>query len=326
MGVTSLSALLLASCLEVIAKLAHTFGVRMMKTMKADARETVLQQVRMALASGVTARDQDESNLQSVEDAGVWVAGYTIDTSAATESLHCLLSYQPFADSLVRHSKSFTWVNIHQRNGADAPPQDEMDLRAHLGAERWQGLRALAEAMMALPESGPLAVDTWELESYGYILSAPGTTGQGIHIDYDRYQNVGLVQLNGHTDPRATTQYLIVEGGDNAAERAIEMGSSDEGGQVDIDALFFDASVGAEPEGGIEPIHVTVKRGPRQPHRPYILKAGTLHRGSGNPPNAEYRIAFTVSYVPKGIPPFPRESIWESDGSTGGRLPDETRA
>ncbi len=93
-----------------------------------------------------------------------------------------------------------------------------------------------------------------------------------------------------------------------------------DGGYVDLDALLFELSVGSEPEGGV-PVEVTVKRGPRQAHRPYIMKAGTLHRGAGNPADAEYRIAFTVSYMAKGAPPLSRESIWETDRIPDGMLP-----
>ena len=122
-----------------------------------------------------------------------------------------------------------------------------------------------------------------------------------------------MVLLNAQTDPIATTQYLHIEGGDGVEKKIIERGSANSGGYVDVDKLLFDASVGAEPESEISPVRVTVKRGPRQPHRPYILKAGTLHRGSGNLLNAEFRIAFTLSFVPKGTPPSSREAIWETD-------------
>jgi hypothetical protein len=276
-----------------------------------DVIETVSTLFRAALASGIAHQEKNEENLRTIEDDGVWVAGQTIDTSAATDSLYRLLSYEPFLRSLAQHTKYMTWVNVYQRCDANSPPQDELDLRDHLGAELWQGLTDLAETIVALPEEGPLAAGEWELESFGFVLGAPGTPRQGLHIDYDQYQYVGMVQLNGHIDPHATTQYLLVEGGDDVKKKSIERGSAKAGGYVDLDDLLFDASVGVEPESELRPVRVTVKRGPRQPHRPYILKAGTLHRGSGNPENAEYRIVFTVTFVPKGTPTTGREAIWE---------------
>lgn len=285
----------------------------MATTLDEDVIETVSTLFRTALASGVAQQDANHEDLRTIEDDGVWVAGRTIDTSAATDSLHRLLSYEPFLRSLAQHTKSMTWVNVYQRAGTDSPPKDESDLRDHLGAKLWRGLRHLAETIIALPEEGPLAAGEWELESFGYVLGAPGTPRQGLHIDYDPYQYVGMVLLNGHVDPHATTQYLLVEGGDDVKKKSIERGSTAAEGYVDIDDLLFDASVGVEPGSERHPVRVTVKRGPRQPHRPYILKAGTLHRGSGNPENAEYRIAFTLTFMPKGIPPVGREAIWEMD-------------
>jgi hypothetical protein len=160
-----------------------------------------------------------------------------------------------------------------------------------------------------LPQDGPLADGQWELDSCGFIFAPPGTPRQAVHIDYDEYQYVGMVQLNGQIDPQATTQYLLVEGGDDIQKKILEKASMTDGGYVDIDDLLFDASVGAEPDSKRSPVRVTVKRGPSEPHRPYILKAGTLHRGSGNPEHAEYRIAFTLSYVPTDSPPKSHDTV-----------------
>jgi hypothetical protein len=146
----------------------------MTTTVNEDVMETVSTLFRTALASGVAHQKQNEENLRTVEDDGVWVAGQTIDTSAATDSLYRLLSYEPFLRSLAQHTKNMAWVNVYQRYHANFPPQDELDLRDRLGEELWQGLRDLAQTIIALPEEGPLAAGEWDLDSFGFVLGASG--------------------------------------------------------------------------------------------------------------------------------------------------------